>query len=216
MKRNRPDTNTTFISMLDLLTGALAAFLILFVMVDKNENIDTSDSVEKLTEIVEIQQKVIENQNEKLEELSQEVFDLSEMKEKMSALEKAEPPYNLSSESGAKFALKNLHFYGGTSDLTVDSIEHLKEVADYLKKKNVSFLIEGHVNAPGTSCRENLNNHESLSEDRAKTVFKYFVDQGIAPQKMRHAGAGCSKMVYPYASNEREREANRRVEITIL
>lgn len=205
--KRRYDLSPNYISMLDLLTGALAAFLILFVMVNQKSKTETQDSKQELAEKILAQEKIIEQQNEKLRSLNQQIVQLQQQEAVPEESEK------VSVKSGEKFVLRNIHFYPGTSEITYDSHEYLKEVASHLKKENSYFLIQGHVNAPGSSCKKNSARFNTLSLDRAKAVQTFFESHGISKSNMRVDGAGCSQMIYPYAVTEREQTANRRVEI---
>jgi outer membrane protein OmpA-like peptidoglycan-associated protein len=54
-----------------------------------------------------------------------------------------------------------------------------------------------------------------LSKKRAKEIKKYLVSQGINKSRLSAVGFGANKMVYNNPSSEKEKEANRRVEIMI-
>ena len=79
-----------------------------------------------------------------------------------------------------------------------------------IMKKNPDLKVEvdGHADSTGTPAY-----NMTLSEKRAEAVKKYFVDQGIDPDRLTTKGFGITK---PAASNDtREgRAKNRRVELT--
>jgi OmpA-OmpF porin, OOP family len=79
-----------------------------------------------------------------------------------------------------------------------------------IMKKNPDLKVEvdGHADSTGAAAY-----NMTLSEKRAEAVKKYFVDQGIDPDRLTTKGFGITK---PAASNDtREgRAKNRRVELT--
>jgi OOP family OmpA-OmpF porin len=79
-----------------------------------------------------------------------------------------------------------------------------------IMKKNLDLKVEvdGHTDSTGTAAY-----NMTLSEKRAEAVKKYFVDQGIDPNRLTTKGFGITK---PAASNKTKegRAKNRRVELT--
>ena len=76
------------------------------------------------------------------------------------------------------------------------------------KNPEMKVEIDGHTDNTG-SAAYNMN----LSERRAKSVMKYYVDQGVEEERLTTKGFGFTK---PAASNETKegRTKNRRVELT--
>jgi len=72
------------------------------------------------------------------------------------------------------------------------------------------IVVEGHTDNVGS---ENFN--QKLSQGRAESIVEYFVNKGIAPDRLRAIGYGLSK---PMAGNDTPdgRAKNRRVEFTIV
>ncbi|MCL1972507.1 MAG: OmpA family protein [Endomicrobia bacterium] len=96
-------------------------------------------------------------------------------------------------------------------DLKKGAVKTLKEVAGLLKTypdNNIS--VEGH-----TDWKGKVDYNQKLSENRARSVRDFLVNEGIAPERIRMTGYG---KLRPVASNETAagREQNRRVEIIIL
>lgn len=124
-------------------------------------------------------------------------------------------------KKGAKYPVGNINFYGGLATLlpisqpSVEALWHLMQ-----RNKKMVILIEGHVNAAGmfnVGGRESYpGSFQQLSEDRAATVYEYLVDHGIAPERLKTVGRAATHMLFPYAKNEKEASANRRVEIQVL
>jgi OOP family OmpA-OmpF porin len=79
-----------------------------------------------------------------------------------------------------------------------------------IMKKNPDLMVEvdGHADSTGAAAY-----NMTLSEKRAEAVKKYFVDQGIDPDRLTTKGFGITK---PAASNKTKegRAKNRRVELT--
>ena len=79
-----------------------------------------------------------------------------------------------------------------------------------IMKKNPDLKVEvdGHTDSTGTAAY-----NMTLSEKRAEAVKKYFVDQGIDPNRLTTKGFGITKSA---ASNKTKegRAKNRRVELT--
>jgi OOP family OmpA-OmpF porin len=88
----------------------------------------------------------------------------------------------------------------------------LNEVASVIKKNPhlKKIQIEGHASSEGE-----LRHNQQLSEDRARSVLTYLVQQGIPKQILVSKGFGIDR---PIADNGTDagREQNRRVEFNIL
>jgi OOP family OmpA-OmpF porin len=76
------------------------------------------------------------------------------------------------------------------------------------KNQDLKVEVDGHTDSTGTAAY-----NMTLSEKRAEAVKKYFVDQGIDPNRLSTKGFGITK---PAASNKTKegRAKNRRVELT--
>lgn len=87
--------------------------------------------------------------------------------------------------------LKNLKFKRGLRYLTEDSIETLKELADYLaKRKDIFFTINGHVccTENGKDSRDKETGKVNLSVVRAKYIRDYLVKNGVDSKRIRYQG----------------------------
>lgn len=115
-------------------------------------------------------------------------------------------------ESGAKFILRNVYFNSNSDVLAATSFAELNKLHFFLKENpEVKIEISGHTDNIGIA-----ENNMKLSENRAKSVFLYLNNKGIARNRIVFKGYGDSK---PIASNDDEkdgREINRRIEIKIL
>ncbi|MBN2521177.1 MAG: OmpA family protein, partial [Bacteroidales bacterium] len=114
-------------------------------------------------------------------------------------------------KEGGKLVLKNIFFEFGKSTLREESFVELGFAVKVFKENpNMRVEISGHTDNVG-GYQENIN----LSTDRAKSVLKYLVDNGIDPARLEYKGYGYDE---PIASNDTEegRQQNRRVEFKIL
>ena len=114
-------------------------------------------------------------------------------------------------EVGQPLVLKNIFFEFNKSVLTTSSYPELDRVLEYLQDGKIQKIeIAGHTDSKGS---EAVN--QRFSEQRAKAVFDYFSDNGIAAERMKSVGYGESQ---PVATNETDegRQQNRRVEFKVL
>ena len=107
--------------------------------------------------------------------------------------------------------LKGVNFKAGSAELEPESIEILDAaVAGIKKNPQARIEIQGHTSSEGD---DQFN--QTLSEQRAYTVFLYMVDKGIDRGRLSASGYGSSQ---PKASNSTEagRKKNRRIELRVL
>jgi outer membrane protein OmpA-like peptidoglycan-associated protein len=110
-----------------------------------------------------------------------------------------------------KLQLSRIYFEQSKFNLLAASFPELNELAAFMKKyPTVRIRLEGHTDNLGNSQR-NLE----LSENRAKEVKKYLVDQGIDENRIEWVGYGDQRPIYSNA-NEKLRQKNRRVEVAII
>lgn len=85
--------------------------------------------------------------------------------------------------------------------------EAVRQLTD---QTQIAIAIEGHTDSKGTD-----EYNQGLSVRRAESVFRYLVNKGLAPERMRAEGFGESR---PVADNETDsgRAQNRRVELRVL
>lgn len=103
--------------------------------------------------------------------------------------------------------LNNIYFETDKYDLLPQSFLVLNDIVKYLAKNpSINVEIIGHTDSVG----EGYHNQE-LSENRAKSVQNYLINNGIDKNRLTSKGNGSSK---PIATNETEsgRQENRRVE----
>jgi outer membrane protein OmpA-like peptidoglycan-associated protein len=107
--------------------------------------------------------------------------------------------------------LNNVFFNTAEWILLPTSFVELNKQIAYLKEKsNLKVEISGHTDIIGNDTDNKL-----LSENRARAVVDYFIQNGISPDRLSYKGYGSSK---PIANNQTEegRAKNRRVEMKII
>jgi outer membrane protein OmpA-like peptidoglycan-associated protein len=113
-------------------------------------------------------------------------------------------------EVNAAMVLKNIQFEYNDFKLKETSKIELDKVVQILTENpTLHIAINGYT--------DNVGSNESnlmLSTNRAKTVMDYFIEKGIAANRLQYKGFGATK---PIASNDTEegRALNRRTELTV-
>ena len=111
---------------------------------------------------------------------------------------------------GAAVTLPNLYFGQSTAELLPASRPVLDELAQTLRRQPALRLeIVGHTDNVGDAARNRL-----LSQQRARVVRRYLVQQGIDSLRLTAVGYGGA---YPVADNRNPelRPRNRRVEVVV-
>jgi outer membrane protein OmpA-like peptidoglycan-associated protein len=113
---------------------------------------------------------------------------------------------------GNSVVWEEINFNTGEATLQKNSTPSLKTLAKFLQE-NPDFRVEisGHTDNQGDE-----ENNQSLSQERAKTVVKYLIEEGfISPKRLEAKGYGSSQ---PLNANDTEenRKKNRRVEVKII
>ncbi|MCB0735456.1 MAG: PD40 domain-containing protein [Flavobacteriales bacterium] len=125
-------------------------------------------------------------------------------------------PFNL--EIGLKkiskntpIVLRNTFFDTDKWDLKPESRVELNLVVDFLRNNpEIRIEIGGHTDNTG-----NAKNNVTLSENRAKSVYTYLINQGIDAGRLTYKGYGSS---VPVATNDTDegKAKNRRTEMKII
>ncbi len=114
---------------------------------------------------------------------------------------------------GKVLKIDRIEFVKGSADLIPGTESILIRVKDFLVlNSDVKIEIQGHVNNEG---KESLSTRK-LSAKRAKTIMKYFQESGVNKDRMIVKGYGSDFPIFPAPKNDREQQANRRVEIKIV
>lgn len=112
---------------------------------------------------------------------------------------------------GKTIRLKNIYFEFDKYELMPRSYVELNKLLQILNENpSLHIAIVGHTDNIGS-----VNYNLWLSRRRAKAVWQYLLDNGIAAERLQYRGEGKAK---PIASNETEagRFQNRRVEFVIV
>jgi len=123
---------------------------------------------------------------------------------------------------GEKIVLENILFENNAHVFLSSSLPVLKKLAETLKQNlEVKIEIQGHVCCGGNNKDHDLMDETAtpvmkISESRAKAVYDYLIENGIAKERLKFRGLSFqSPVVFPEFSDE-DRAKNRRVEIEIL
>ena len=111
--------------------------------------------------------------------------------------------------------LHNLNFYGDSYEYLPTAIPSLNRLLSLMQNNStLKILIEGHTNG----CPGGIEYSQMLSENRAKTIKDFLIENGVKKQRLVSKGFNCSKMLYPNmeTNSELEKMMNRRVEILVL
>jgi len=114
-------------------------------------------------------------------------------------------------EVGVRIKLENVFFTTAKYDLRPESYPELDKAVKFLNDNpRLKVEIAGHTDSRGSAWR-----NKKLSHNRTKSVRKYLISKGIAPERLIAKGYGESD---PVATNKTKegRQLNRRVEFRIL
>lgn len=114
-------------------------------------------------------------------------------------------------EIGKTFNLSDVYFETNSYELNQESERIIKLFIEFLTENpNIKVEIQGHTDNIG-----NISDNLTLSEERAKAVYKYIIDQGISNNRIQCKGYGQTQ---PIADNNTEegRAKNRRTVFLVL
>lgn len=112
---------------------------------------------------------------------------------------------------GEKVILKNVFFDTDKFDLKGESKTELNKLISLLKKqKSLKIEIGGHTDNTG-----NKKANQVLSQNRAKAVYQFLIDNSIEASRLSYKGYGDAKPIADNKTNE-GRSQNRRTEFTIV
>lgn len=114
-------------------------------------------------------------------------------------------------EVGKKIVLKNIFFDTGKFKLRPESYAELGILKQLLlDNPELKIEISGHTDNVG-----NAKSNQKLSQNRAKAVVDYLINEGISTLRLKYAGYGSTQ---PVATNKtaKGRQENRRTEFKIL
>ena len=106
--------------------------------------------------------------------------------------------------------LEGVNFEFDSARLRPDARPILDEAVTVLnRRKDINVDVIGHTDSTGTT-----QYNQGLSERRAKAVYDYFVDKGIAADRLATMGYGETRPAHSNATRE-GRAKNRRVELVV-
>lgn len=116
-------------------------------------------------------------------------------------------------EVGMVYQLKEIFFIPATPNYLPKSLPELKRLEVFLKKYEVlKVQVRGHVNGP---AQTKPSFYQSLSDERAQTIKKFLVENGVKEDRVDARGMSNFQMRYPSPKNAFEAAENRRVEIVL-
>jgi outer membrane protein OmpA-like peptidoglycan-associated protein len=114
-------------------------------------------------------------------------------------------------EVGNKVILKNIFFDTNKFDIRDESKAELSKLIEFLNvNPTVHIEISGHTDNAGA---DQFN--QTLSENRARSVYEYLVTNGIAATRLVYKGYGKTQPIAPNTTDE-EKAKNRRTEFMII
>lgn len=124
-------------------------------------------------------------------------------------------------ESEGKITLANVFFDLNKATLREESFTELNKLYGFLKEnEKINIEISGH-----TDSRGDAKANQTLSENRAKSVYQYLIDKGIKESRLTYKGYGSSEPIFSDTeiaametekAKERAHQENRRTEYRIL
>jgi outer membrane protein OmpA-like peptidoglycan-associated protein/tetratricopeptide (TPR) repeat protein len=112
---------------------------------------------------------------------------------------------------GSKTILKNIFFDTNRFDLKPESMSELQKLIDFLTvNPTLKIEISGHTDNVG-----NDQANQTLSENRAKSVYQYLVNHGIGPDRLVFKGYGKTQPLVPNSTDDNKAQ-NRRTEFKII
>ena len=116
---------------------------------------------------------------------------------------------------GERLVLDNIQFVGGSATILPPSYATLNALYSSLaRSQTLRVELRGHINAPGT--RLDMKAENDLGGRRAKAVYDYLVNKGIANQRLSYKGYGNTQMLHPKPQTPDQEAANRRVEVVVV
>lgn len=114
-------------------------------------------------------------------------------------------------ESGSVITLKNVFFNSDSYELRSESYPELNSIVTLLtENQELKISLDGHTDNEGDP-----GYNQKLSEDRAKAVRDYLIQEGIDASRLQYKGYGESQPIADNA-NPDGRQQNRRTELRIL
>jgi outer membrane protein OmpA-like peptidoglycan-associated protein len=125
--------------------------------------------------------------------------------------EKEQEKFTENFKPGQKIPVNNLNFEEKETRLSPNAYPDLDRLIDLLKKNaNVRIEVAGHADDTGKDRTDNL-----LALRRAKAVARYLSEHGLSEDRIEVKSYSNSRPLVP-GINDKAKQRNRRVEITVL
>lgn len=117
--------------------------------------------------------------------------------------------------------LKNLYFPNGRHEMLASSLPELEKLQQLLlQQPSLNIRIEGHVccidSRRFADALDEGTGQYKLSVNRAKVVYDYLVNKGIAASRLEYKGFGKTRPIITEERDMADADLNRRVEIRVL
>jgi outer membrane protein OmpA-like peptidoglycan-associated protein len=120
-------------------------------------------------------------------------------------------PVDTISVNPVPVVLRNVFFASGSAAIQPASFPELQRLVKLLQENpQMRIQINGHTDDVGTVADNLL-----LSERRAEAVFRFLIENGVSAQRLKYAGFGESRPLFPNNLPE-NRDRNRRTEFVVL
>ncbi len=113
--------------------------------------------------------------------------------------------------TGQVISFDNIYFDSGSANIKPESFYILDNMVEILNANpNATVQIAGHTDSDGSTSY-----NQTLSEQRATSVFNYLVQRGVSARMLTIMGFGENQPVVPNTSAS-NKAMNRRIEFTVL
>lgn len=114
-------------------------------------------------------------------------------------------------EVGGRMILANIFFDTNRFDLKPESMSELQKLIDFMAlNPTIRIQISGYTDDVG-----NDQMNQTLSENRAKSVYQYLINHQVSAARLSYKGYGKTQPIVPNNSDE-NRAQNRRTEFVII
>lgn len=122
-------------------------------------------------------------------------------------------------EVGDKIIAKNINFQPGNHRVLAQSLPELEQLYKALEEHpEIKIDIRGHICCEynGRDGYDALTGDNHLSVNRAFAIYSFLISKGINKNRLTYHGYGSTQKLYEFEKNDKEKIANRRVEIIII
>lgn len=132
------------------------------------------------------------------------------------SLEKVVVPFAVGEDIAKKLNIKKIYFDLGKSFIRPDAAIELAKVLEVmLEYPTMKIDVRSH-----TDSRDSHKSNEKLSDRRAKSTVAWFIEKGIAPERLSGKGYGETQLINQCADGvkctEEEHQLNRRSEFIVI